>query len=225
MGQYLAFVLQGMLVLEIPLMVEDRSPECTFENLNANVVSHHGMPNAENGPTVILDDHDVETVKVVATVEKGEYRPMEPIRVSVQARNVSNRQLLMPGRSGATPEAYYRIFRVRVLDDRNSPVPTTRFHDLNVRFKNLPIGGSNGSAGVNLAPEESRKGEVIANLVYDMTAPGVYSILIEFETIDPAAPAGAPNSRVARSAPIRVQVLEEPPGLPFITSEEGPEKR
>ena len=151
-------------------------------------------------------------VRVTASVAENRFDPLEPIRLEVRAANVSNHYEGLPV-TGALPEAYYQMFWLRVFDAEGRLLPETRYYE-DVPRRRMPIGMSNGSAGLVFDPGQEVSGEVVANLAYDMTRPGTYTILVEYrvgrtKTID-----GQKVPIVAQSEPIEVEVVAEPARLP-----------
>ena len=151
-------------------------------------------------------------VRVTAYAAKDRFDPLKPIRLRAHAVNVSIHYEKLPV-TGALPEAYYQTFWLRVFDAEGRLLPKTRYYE-DVPRRRMPIGMSNGSAGLVFAPGQEVSGKVVANLAYDMTLPGTYTIFVEYrvgrtETID-----GQKVPIVAQSEPIEVEVVAEPARLP-----------
>ena len=148
-------------------------------------------------------------VRVTASVAKRRFDQLEPIRLAVHAENVSIADEGLP-MSALPPEGHYRAFPIRVFDAQGRLLPRTRYQEIDVPSRGMPIGVSNGSAGLYFGPGYERRGEVVANLVYDMSSPGVYTIHVEFRVLGAATIDGQRVPIVAQSEPIEVEVVAEP---------------
>lgn len=150
-------------------------------------------------------------VEVSASAAKDRFDLLEPIRLEVRAENVSVHHEGLPV-TGALPEAYYQTFWLRVFDAEGRLLPKTRYYE-DVPYRRMPIGMSNGSAGLVFSPGQEVSGKVVANLAYDMTRPGNYTILVEYRVGRTEMIDGQEVPIFAQSEPIEVEVVAEPPRL------------
>jgi hypothetical protein len=155
--------------------------------------------------------------EVTATIAKTDYAVLEPIRIAVAARNVSGHPVEVPP-IGYQPQAAYRAFRVLVFDVDGKLAAKTRFHTYDMRVKGFEVGGH--LIGYLLEDGHQSFGTVVANLMYDLTSPGEYTILIEFPCGERVDVGGQTIRRVAQSAELKVRVIEEPPSLPDFSKPE-----
>jgi len=152
-----------------------------------------------------------DDVKVTATVSEAAFRPLEPIRLDVEAENVSTRSLVLHNH-GYLPKAPYRRFRILVFDDQGKRLPRTRYYTIDVPQRVVPLNLSRFGSW-SFDPGEFIKGKLVANLVYDMTSPGDYAIIVEFPTDQTREIEGEEVSVVAQSEAIPVRVVADPPRL------------
>ena len=112
------------------------------------------------------------------TVDRTEFRQAERIRILCYATNVSgaNHIWLPPFH----PLDRYLQARVRVFDSKGKLRPMTEFYKHEGRER-VPLGGGAGAmvSGCSLNPGVSFRTDLVPNLIYDMTQPGDYWILVE----------------------------------------------
>lgn len=134
---------------------------------------------------------------------KDRYEQLDPIVLSVEIRNVDpsgNRILL-------GKDVYrYRYINVISTDIRGNEMPLTTSH---LKLTGAAVGGS-GKDGRYLDHSESFQFEVVANLVRDMTHPGLYTIILEVPFVMDFGAGRFQDPGIARSEPIRVRVVERP---------------
>lgn len=143
-------------------------------------------------------------VEVRTSVEQTDFRQLQRVRVTVEVRNVSGRHFWLPSTGGNV----YAANRVRVFSAKGKLVPMTRFYKNEGHMSDLFNRGNPVSA---LNPGESRRFVLIPNLVYDMTRPGDYWLLIEVPFLPNLPPvSGMKSILYARAKPIKVKVVREP---------------
>jgi len=156
-----------------------------------------------------LDERRVtEDIRVGYFLGRFQFKPLERIPLFVQAKNVSDRTIYGSS-TGDLPISFYRTFRLRVFDSNGELVPKTRYHTIDVKYRGFPVGGGLGIIG-QYQPGQVTMGEVFPNLVYDMTSPGRYTILIEFPTRRTETIDGETVPIVGQSEPIELEVVPEP---------------
>lgn len=146
---------------------------------------------------------DVQVVKASA-----EFAVLEPIWLKVVARNVSQHRSVARNLSGRSPETDYRTFPIKVYDAKGQPVPRTRYGDYDLKWRGLPVGSGGGGAYSLINPGKEVRGELVANLAFDMSSPGDYTIIVEFPMLLPAELDDGKGPAVAQSKPIKVRVLD-----------------
>lgn len=152
-------------------------------------------------------------VAVKSVVFQTQLRQLEAVRLTADVKNVSSLQCVIP-MSGSNP---YLSARVRVFDTRGKLLPVTRFYQLDGKCMNEVGGGLNLFAGAHLDPGQSFRVDLVPNLLYDMSLPGEYWVLVEF---DVHFQYGRPNGGrlgTARARPVKVRVVADPTkfGVPF----------
>jgi hypothetical protein len=152
-------------------------------------------------------------VKVAVRVVKptAEFTPLEPIRLEVMARNVSDHEFFSLAMTGSFPYDHYRRFPIKVFDSKGLLVPRTRYGDFDIKWRGTPIGSGGGGTGSMFNSGMEDRGELIANLVFDMTSPGEYTILVEFRGGGYTRIDGVEAPIVAQSEPVKVKVLDRFP--------------
>lgn len=159
-------------------------------------------------------------VEVKAEIDRAEFRQLQPIRVIAEAKNVSGRHRRLP----PFWNNRYLLTRVRVFDRRGKLVPKTRFYESEGRLPD-PFGTMQDAANVSFQPGASFRLDLIPNLIYDMTRPGDYWVLVEtpmFKSLD-----GPDSDEIvyARAKPLKVKVVAEPGELSWSWfSASGPER-
>ena len=158
-----------------------------------------------------------ENMKVDLTVGglKAEFKQLEPIPLEIVVKNVASTTARTIG-GGYAPESEYRVVRIRIFDSKGNLLPETRWQSFNVKYGGYPIGGGLGSTGqgYEIAQDEEVRSDMTANLAYDMSSPGEYSIIAEFPTGEVREVDGSKIPVVAQSAVFKVRVLAEPNRLP-----------
>lgn len=144
-------------------------------------------------------------VELRASVDHTEFDQLDRIRVVCEATNASGQNhIWMPP---FHPLDHYLRLRVRVFDSRGKLLPMTEFYKHEGRVRVWEPGG-NSSGGGSLNPGETLRMEVEPNIIYDMTRPGDYWILVEM-------PLGASFVRPGeglffiRAQPMKVKVKPE----------------
>jgi hypothetical protein len=152
--------------------------------------------------------HEVE---LRATVDRQGYRQLQRVRVVCQIRNVSgqNNYWVPPN----SLEDRYLKTRIRVFDNKGKLVPMTEFYKHEGRQPTFHIAGGGGGLeriGHFLAPSRSFRIDVVPNLVYDMTRPGEYWVLVEMQFGSKFPPDAKGDCLFyARANPIKVKVTPE----------------
>ncbi len=161
-----------------------------------------------------------QDVTVDVSVSKVEFVPLEPIALDVRARNLTDHVIFGPV-AGFSPLGDYRTFRIKVFDRDGRLLPKTRYQEIDVTTRGFPLGASLGGA-LHLLPGHDVRRQLCANLVYDMTSPGEYTILVEFPTNSTVTIDGKAVPVVARSKSLDVLVVAEPPRLPTVDKSDAP---
>jgi hypothetical protein len=145
--------------------------------------------------------HEVE---LRAVVDRHEFRQLQRIHVKCDVKNVSGQgQVTIPA---IDPGQRYLRMRVRVFDPKGHLVPMTEFYKHEGRTSEPRIsGGGNTLAGFLTSPFRI---DVIPNIVYDMTRPGEYWILVEM-ALNAAYPPESKGWFYVRANPIKVRVTPE----------------
>lgn len=203
-GRLLKFI-RAMMSALISCILASASPAC----LGADSLADPDRLDTASDPRRITQD-----VILTATVDKKEFETLEPITLTVRAKCVGG-SVRLPA-AGYPPAAEYRTFHIRVFDASGQLLPKTRYHTFDVRYRGFPVGLSNGSAGIDFNPGKEYVGAPVANLVYDMTSPGKYTILVEFPMYRDRMVDGQAVPLVAQAEPIQVEVLAEPLRLPGV---------
>ena len=153
-----------------------------------------------------------DDMKVEVTVGglKKEFKQLEPIPLEIVVTNLSSSQAATIG-GGYAPECEYRVVRIRVFDAKGDLLPETRWQSYNVKYGGYQVGGSSLDRTLRFKIEKGKevRSDVLANLAYDMTSPGEYSILVEFPTGEKRMVDGVEVPAVAQSAVVKVKVLAE----------------
>jgi hypothetical protein len=145
-------------------------------------------------------------IELRATVDRTEFRQHQRIRVVTRLKNTWDRRWfsLVP----CSMEDHYLGVRVRVFDTNGKLVPMTEYYKHEGSEHMFRVG--EGLIGGNMGPDRDTRTDVIPNLVYDMTRPGEYWILVEREcgAMIPPAPKGKDLFYV-RAKPIKVKVKSD----------------
>ena len=176
----------------------DERPEFSTAAIERGEADERGIGRMEADAT--------DGVEVTATVERAELQPLQPLRTLAVVKNVSRSRWRI-AREGSNP---YLMARVRVFDTRGKLLPPTRFYQVNGRTMNEVGGGANIFAGTGLDPGDSLHLDLIPNLLYDMTMPGEYWVLVEFKIESPGAYGVLKGTGMARAKPIKVKVVPDP---------------
>ena len=149
-------------------------------------------------------------VRVTASVAKRRFDQLEPIRLAVHAENVSIDYEGIPigcpaagGPLSGLPDPGLRRRGPLAAPDT---LPAGRRAEPRDAHRQCPT----AAPALYFGPGYERRGEVVANLVYDMSSPGVYTILVEFRVLGAATIDGQRVPIVAQSEPIEVEVVAEP---------------
>ena len=106
---------------------------------------------------------------------------------------------------GMSPASY----QLKVFDAKGLLVRRTRYGESDVKYRGLRVGG--GVSGSTLNPGEQRSGDLIANLIFDMTSPGEYTVLVELRCYPTEAYLYDERPLIAQSVPIAAKVLDRLP--------------
>lgn len=141
-----------------------------------------------------------------ATVDRTEFRQLQRIRVVTRLRSTADSRwgTLVP----CSMEDRYIGTRIRVFNSSGKLVPMTEYYKHEGRRHAFHVGG--GMIGGNFGPNQDSRKDLIANLVYDMTRPGDYWILVEEECgVMVPPPAKGEELFYLRARPIKVKILPE----------------
>lgn len=143
-----------------------------------------------------------------AKVDRTEFRQAERISVLCKAINVSgaNHIWLPPFH----PLDRYLQARVRVFDSKGKLRPMTEFYKHEGRQR-VPLYGMAGAMvnGSSINPGVTFRTDVVPNLIYDMTQPGDYWILVEIPFGASFGQRNASELFFVRAQPIKVTVKGE----------------
>jgi hypothetical protein len=174
-------------------------------------------------PLYVAQDSGVDevapSVVLLAKAPKKEYNPLEQIEIEFEAHN-GGKELVFIGGS----RDLFSNVSLTVLHGKDEPLTLTRYGD-SVRKR----GGIRMGQPVGLAPGQTFKGKIVANLFYDMTKPGDYRIELGLPVISTVTW----GKTVSYAKSIRVRVgappdLDEYRGvvsgaaLPFVPSNPSP---
>lgn len=155
-------------------------------------------------------------VEIRATVDRKEFRQLQRVRVDLDVKNVSGRRFWWP----AAGNNRYLSPRIRVFDIKGKLVPMTQFYKnegREIRSQRL----QDSSSGP-LDSGKSFRVDLVPNLIFDMTRPGEYWVLVELLLRDSFPPDSKENTFFyARAKPIKVKVTPEvyqllPKGQPVL---------
>jgi hypothetical protein len=110
----------------------------------------------------------LSALEVTAVSEKDVYRQLEPIVIDLTVKNTSDENI---SRVISNSDNIYISYELIVHAFHSQPVPWTKFR--------LALGLPFRSKSVDLRPGESLREMIVANLAFDMTALGAYSIIVE----------------------------------------------
>ena len=148
-------------------------------------------------------------VMVKANLDRTEFRQLQRIRVIAEVENIANTHRWLPP-SGINR---YRLARIRVFNDKGEALPKTQFYEYEGAGLGV-VGQTSGAAGSAFNPGASFRVDLIPNLVYDMTRPGEYWILVEIPMAHSLRGPGKNGMLYARAKPLKVRVLPEPETAP-----------
>ncbi len=157
--------------------------------------------------------HEVE---IRAVVDRHEYRQLQRIHVKCEVKNVSGQSHVFV--QGVPPGDRYLFLRVRVFDTKGHLVPMTEYYKHEGREVVWSPGGGGNTMGGFLNASSFFRVELIPNLVYDMTRPGEYWILVEMP-LNTGYPFESKEWFYVRANPIKVKV--RPERFRAATEEEG----
>lgn len=129
-------------------------------------------------PTSSNDNEIARAVRVEAKADAAEYRPLQPIVVSINAKNSSPGDLLR--RTGR--DAFGRM--IILVYHENGRLATLTNYAKTVD-DDIELIDSMGSLAY-FSSGESRTEQLIANWIYDMTAPGEYRIVVGMPIFKPS---------------------------------------
>lgn len=139
--------------------------------------------------------HDPQPLDVRVSSSKGSYEALEPIIVTAEARDTPGFQETIV----VHHNPYYR-FDLRVYDDRGREVPRTSYGQTHAsKYSGYKL-DRRRTDGVRISDR------MAANLVWDMTRPGEYTIEVAVPYGNPRSNDDLKNCRMVRSAPIKVRV-------------------
>ncbi len=172
------------------------SPESKVEVWKRPHFDHRGQPVGGDVevpiPSAESDRDLARSVSVDVSAEGESFRAMEPIVISLRAENRSEHVLLARGR-----RSIYRATILQVYDERGELMPRTRFAAI------AGEGADVQSGPIALPPGGRIIGKLVANLVYDMSKPGEYRIVVGVPLRERENPT---SQHVAHSKVLRVRV-------------------
>ncbi len=143
-------------------------------------------------------------VELRAKLDRTEFRQLQRIHMRCEVTKVNEeRQYWVPP---VAPRDRYLKMRVRVFDAKGKLVPMTEFYKHEGRDPEVWIGGGGSTMGGFLRSRVEI--DVIPNLIYDMTRPGEYWVLVEMQ-LNASYPPTYESAFYVRAAPIRIKVLPE----------------
>lgn len=215
-----ALGLAATLVMGTVLFGQDtkpaRRPPMSAEEINDLMLSHRLLRRPEFQPgraeRAVADEPTIAEmgadwshgVELRAKVDRTEYRQLQRIHVRCEATNVSGRAGI--GLPPLDPWDRYLRMRVRVFDAKGKLVPLTEYYKHEGRQTRTGVGATLSSFENHM--DSRLRIDVIPNLVYDMTRPGDYWVLVEMQLASPDRPSPK-NDFYARARPIKVKVLPE----------------
>lgn len=150
-------------------------------------------------------------VEVKADLERTEFRQLQRVRVIAEVKNISGQHRWLPP-SGMNR---YLTARVRVFDERGKLAPMTQFYEHEGRELGV-VGMTSGAGGHSFNPRASFRLDLIPNLIYDMTRPGDYWILVEIPLAYSLRGPDSEGMLYARAKPLKVRILPEPATAPGV---------
>ncbi len=165
---------------------------------------------AARDPRRLSDDLKVE---LKLREPKAEFQQLERIPLEVFVKNLASTTARRIG-GGYNPLSEYRNVLLRVYDAEGDLMPMTRYQSGNAKYGDYPIGGGFGFSDPWEMPVGTGfRSYPVANLAYDLSSPGEYSILAEFPTGQTREVAGVRVPVVAQSQVLKVRILDKPSGL------------
>lgn len=231
-----AAVLSATLLLVASLAAQDTPPGRTTTQRPRYVGYKFVWPEFEPGAVERgeADEPDIANMgadwshemELRVSVDRTEFRQAERISVMGKAVNVSGANYIwLPP---FHPLDRYLQARVRVFDSKGKLRPMTEFYKHEGRER-VPLYGMAGAMvnGGSLSPGVTFRTDLVPNLIYDMTRPGEYWILVEIPFGASFGLGHASELFFVRAQPIKVKVkgevldldsmprmLQEPPGKP-----------
>jgi hypothetical protein len=150
-------------------------------------------------PTADTDKGLARSVVIDISASGNSFKPLEPIVLSVRAENRSGQRLLVVG-GGRT---FYSVAILQVFDRRGKSIPKTRFPIWNLE------GPDSSGQPFHLTPGSRLTGKLVANLIYDMSEPGEYQIVVGLRISK--ANEAARDVETTHSKVLRVHVVGELP--------------
>jgi uncharacterized protein (TIGR03067 family) len=146
-------------------------------------------------PSAESDQGVARSVSVEVSAEGESFRALEPIVLSLRAENRSEFVLLARGR-----RSVYRATTLRVYDERGALMPRTRF----AAVAGEGVDSQGGPSA--LLPGGHITGKLVANLIYDMSKPGEYRIVVGVPLREQG---DLTRQHIAHSKVLRVRVAKE----------------
>ncbi len=142
-------------------------------------------------------------VSLMARVYRTEHRHTHHHRREQHGETSGDNEFWFPP---ANPGDRYLMARVRVFDAEGRLVPMTEFYKNEVQDPRAAIQEGPAATGWHIVSPAFL--DLIPNLVYDMTRPGEYWILVEMQA-NSTRIRGIQGAFYARAKPIKVKVLPE----------------
>jgi len=144
-------------------------------------------------------------VEVRIKAVKTEFQPLERIHVTVDVTNVSGRLFWLLSGGGNV----YARTRVRVFSPKGKLIQMTRFYKTEGHTSD-PF-NSRGAGVTAFMAGTSHSIHLVPNLIYDMTRPGDYWVLVEIPFLPTTLPPPTGTKiTYARARPFKVKIQREP---------------
>jgi uncharacterized protein (TIGR03067 family) len=159
-----------------------------FDNQGQPVDSNVQVPI----PSAETDEGIARSVAVEISAQGESFHPLERIVLSLRAENRSGQVLLARGR-----RSIYRAVIIQVYDQRGELMPRTRYATV--------VGEGAHAVGepTPLSPGGKITGNLVANLVCDMSKPGEYRIVVGVPVREPGDPT---RQHIAHSKALRIRI-------------------
>jgi hypothetical protein len=150
------------------------------------------------------------SIEVRPAKPEARFAVLEPIKLKVVARNISDHSaMVVDWGGGKYEEECHRTYQLKVFDANGLLVRRARYGESDVKYRGSRVGG--GVSGSCLNPGKQLSGDLIANLIFDMTSPGDYTVLVEVRCYPTEAYLYDERPLIAQSEPIAVKVLDRLP--------------